>query len=77
VNVHLIKKCWKPLERIHPFIGVEHVQNKIQKITTNLWFDHEAEEAAKLYTSIFKKSSTTRITRYGNESIKVVLKERS
>jgi len=31
---------------------VENVQNKMQKITTNLWFDNEAEEAAKFYTFI-------------------------
>ncbi|MDF2454986.1 MAG: 3-demethylubiquinone-9 3-methyltransferase [Cytophagaceae bacterium] len=38
----------------------------VQKITSNLWFDSEAEEAAKYYTSIFKNSSIGRITRYGN-----------
>ncbi|MCM3601044.1 VOC family protein [Robertmurraya korlensis] len=43
------------------------MKNKIQKITTNLWFDHKAEEAATFYTSIFKNSSIRRITRYGNE----------
>lgn len=38
-----------------------------QRITNCLWFDSEAEEAAALYTSIFKKSSTGAITRYGKE----------
>jgi predicted 3-demethylubiquinone-9 3-methyltransferase (glyoxalase superfamily) len=33
-------------------------------ITTNLWFDREAEEAANFYTSIFK-GSIGRISRYG------------
>jgi predicted 3-demethylubiquinone-9 3-methyltransferase (glyoxalase superfamily) len=28
----------------------------VQKIVTNLWFDAEAEDAAKYYTSIFKNS---------------------
>jgi predicted 3-demethylubiquinone-9 3-methyltransferase (glyoxalase superfamily) len=28
----------------------------MQKITPNLWFDKEAKEAAKLYTSFFKDS---------------------
>jgi predicted 3-demethylubiquinone-9 3-methyltransferase (glyoxalase superfamily) len=28
----------------------------MQKITTFLWYDKEAEEAAKFYCSIFKKS---------------------
>jgi predicted 3-demethylubiquinone-9 3-methyltransferase (glyoxalase superfamily) len=41
--------------------------NKIQKITTNFWFDKQAEEAAKCYTSIFKNSKIGRITRYGRE----------
>ena len=40
---------------------------KIQKITTNLWFDDQAEEAAIFYTSIFKNSTINRITRYGQE----------
>ncbi|MFE4706083.1 VOC family protein [Peribacillus simplex] len=43
------------------------MKNKIQKITTNLWFDNQAEEAAKFYTSIFENSKIGRITRYGNE----------
>jgi len=36
-----------------------------QKITPFLWFDHEAEEAAKFYTSIFRNSRITQVTRYG------------
>ncbi|MDM5294770.1 VOC family protein [Peribacillus simplex] len=43
------------------------MKNKIQKITTNLWFDSQAEEAAKFYTSIFENSRIRRITSYGNE----------
>ena len=37
----------------------------MQKITPNLWFDTEAEEAAEYYTSIFKDSEITSVTRYG------------
>ncbi len=37
---------------------------KIQKIIPNLWFDNEAEEAAKYYTSIFKNSGIDRVTYY-------------
>lgn len=37
----------------------------MSKITTNLWFDNQAEEAAKFYTSIFKNSKINDITRYG------------
>lgn len=37
----------------------------IQRITPNLWFDTQAEEAARFYTSIFPNSSISRVTRYG------------
>ena len=37
----------------------------IQKITPCLWFDDQAEEAAKFYTSIFKNSKVVKIARYG------------
>ena len=37
----------------------------MQKITTFLWFDDQAEEAARLYTSIFRNSKITRLTHYG------------
>jgi predicted 3-demethylubiquinone-9 3-methyltransferase (glyoxalase superfamily) len=37
----------------------------IQKITPCLWFDDQAEEAAKFYTSIFKNSKIVNMTRYG------------
>ena len=37
----------------------------IQTITPCLWFDAEAEEAAKFYTSIFKHSRILDISRYG------------
>jgi predicted 3-demethylubiquinone-9 3-methyltransferase (glyoxalase superfamily) len=36
----------------------------MQKIITFLWFDHEAEEAAGFYTSLFKNSRITEVTRY-------------
>jgi predicted 3-demethylubiquinone-9 3-methyltransferase (glyoxalase superfamily) len=36
----------------------------MQKITTFLWFDKQAEEAAKFYCSIFKKSKILGITRH-------------
>lgn len=41
--------------------------NTTQKITTNLWFNKEAEEAAYYYMSIFKNSGIGRITYYGKE----------
>jgi predicted 3-demethylubiquinone-9 3-methyltransferase (glyoxalase superfamily) len=38
-----------------------------QKITSCLWFNNQAEEAAKFYTSVFKNSKIGRIARYGKE----------
>jgi predicted 3-demethylubiquinone-9 3-methyltransferase (glyoxalase superfamily) len=38
---------------------------KVQKINPFLWFDNEAEEAAKFYVSIFKNSGVNKIVRYG------------
>jgi predicted 3-demethylubiquinone-9 3-methyltransferase (glyoxalase superfamily) len=37
-----------------------------QKITTFLWFDGDAEDAAKHYTSIFKNSKVLEVIRYGD-----------
>jgi predicted 3-demethylubiquinone-9 3-methyltransferase (glyoxalase superfamily) len=41
--------------------------NNIQKITPCLWFDTQAEEAARFYASIFKNSKIGKISRYGKE----------
>jgi len=38
---------------------------KIQRITPCLWFDGQAEEAAKFYTAIFKNSRILSMSRYG------------
>ncbi len=50
----------------------------IQKITPFLWFDKEAEDAAKFYTSIFsgsasggKNSKIGSVSRYGKEGFEV------
>jgi predicted 3-demethylubiquinone-9 3-methyltransferase (glyoxalase superfamily) len=42
-----------------------------QKMTICLWFDDQAEEAAKFYTSIFKNSEIGKISRYGKEGFEV------
>jgi predicted 3-demethylubiquinone-9 3-methyltransferase (glyoxalase superfamily) len=42
----------------------------MQKITPFLWFDHQAEEAGKFYTSVFKNSKIGRILRYDEASAK-------
>jgi predicted 3-demethylubiquinone-9 3-methyltransferase (glyoxalase superfamily) len=36
----------------------------MQKIVTYLWFDGQAEEAAALYTSLFKDSKIVNVSRY-------------
>jgi predicted 3-demethylubiquinone-9 3-methyltransferase (glyoxalase superfamily) len=43
----------------------------MQKITPFLWFDNQAEEAVKFYTSVFKNSKIGRILRYSEEVAKV------
>jgi predicted 3-demethylubiquinone-9 3-methyltransferase (glyoxalase superfamily) len=42
----------------------------MQKITTFLWFNDQAEDAAKFYCGVFKNSSVGAITRYGTEAAK-------
>src|SRR5207248_9845774 len=42
-------------------------ENEMKKITPCLWFDSEAEQAAKLYVGIFKNSKIGKITRYGED----------
>ncbi|HEX8233139.1 MAG TPA: VOC family protein [Caulobacteraceae bacterium] len=37
----------------------------VQKITPFLWFDHQAEEAANFYVSIFPGSRMGQVARYG------------
>ncbi|HWW02539.1 MAG TPA: VOC family protein [Candidatus Acidoferrum sp.] len=46
------------------------VNKIVQKITPFLWFDNQAEEAAKFYTSIFKNSKIGKVARYGKEGEK-------
>ena len=40
----------------------------MQKISPFLWFDNNAEQAAKFYVSIFKNSKTLQTTRYSDEA---------
>jgi predicted 3-demethylubiquinone-9 3-methyltransferase (glyoxalase superfamily) len=40
----------------------------MQKITPCLWFDGQAEEAARFYTSVFKGSKILGVARYGRGS---------
>jgi predicted 3-demethylubiquinone-9 3-methyltransferase (glyoxalase superfamily) len=42
-----------------------------KQITPCLWFDTQAEEAAKFYASVFKNSKIGKISRYGKEGFEV------
>ena len=42
----------------------------MEKISTMLWFDHQAEEAAKFYASIFQNSKVGKVARYGESAAK-------
>jgi predicted 3-demethylubiquinone-9 3-methyltransferase (glyoxalase superfamily) len=43
----------------------------MNKIIPCLWFDNQAEEAVRFYTSIFPKSRIGNITRYGREGFEI------
>ncbi|MFI5391628.1 MAG: VOC family protein [Bacteriovoracales bacterium] len=43
----------------------------MQKMTTCLWFDGNAEEAVKFYTSVFKKSKILKKTRIGKAGFEI------
>ena len=43
----------------------------LQKITPCLWFDSEAEEAARFYVAIFGNARIGRISRYGEEGFEI------
>ena len=47
----------------------------MQKINPFLWFDSQAEEAAKFYTSVFKSSKIGKITHYPEEAAKKIGRE--
>jgi predicted 3-demethylubiquinone-9 3-methyltransferase (glyoxalase superfamily) len=43
----------------------------MQKITPCLWFDNQAEDAARFYVSLFENSAIGSINRYGKEGFEV------
>ncbi len=42
---------------------VQSILRKMQKITPFLWFNYQAEEAARFYVSLFQDSRIDRVTR--------------
>jgi predicted 3-demethylubiquinone-9 3-methyltransferase (glyoxalase superfamily) len=47
------------------------MQMTAKRITPCLWFDDQAEEAARFYASVFKNSKIGKISRYGKEGFEV------
>jgi predicted 3-demethylubiquinone-9 3-methyltransferase (glyoxalase superfamily) len=47
------------------------MRKTMQRITPFLWFDNQAEDAAKFYVSIFKNSRIGSVARYDQEAAKV------
>jgi predicted 3-demethylubiquinone-9 3-methyltransferase (glyoxalase superfamily) len=43
----------------------------MQPIKPCLWFDNQAEDAAKFYTSVFKDSRVIRVASYGKEGFEI------
>jgi predicted 3-demethylubiquinone-9 3-methyltransferase (glyoxalase superfamily) len=43
----------------------------VQKITPCLWFDSEAEEAARFYVAVFENGRIGNISRYGEEGFEI------
>jgi len=61
-------------ERIHEEGDVHASATKetgMQKITLCLWFDDNAEDAAKFYVSVFPNSKINRVERYGESGSEV------
>ena len=53
------------MESGRPQTREEGEEKMSKKITPFLWFDGQAEEAAKFYCSVFKKSKMGKVSRYG------------
>lgn len=47
------------------------MEQKIQKITANFWFNTQAEEAVNFYVSIFNDAKIGRLTRYSKEGFEI------
>ncbi len=47
------------------------MNNSTQKIIPHLWFDKEAEEATRFYTSLFENSKIGPVTRYGKAGFEI------
>ncbi|HEY1790022.1 MAG TPA: VOC family protein, partial [Verrucomicrobiae bacterium] len=52
-------------------MGPAKIQSS-QKITPFLWFDHQAEKAARFYVSIFRKSRILKIARVTEQAARKI-----
>jgi predicted 3-demethylubiquinone-9 3-methyltransferase (glyoxalase superfamily) len=52
-------------------VELHETETNMQKITPYLWFEDNAEEAAKFFTSIFENSRVINITHYGESAAEV------
>ena len=62
LNIHSDMLCDISLKKMKPNLPHD------AKITPFLWFNDQAEEAAKFYISIFKKSKILNVARYSKEA---------
>ncbi len=63
--VKVAKSPRTPIEKSDDRTTIGPKKPMLKQFTTCLWFDHQAEDAARYYTSIFKKSKITHVARYG------------
>src|SRR5262249_25023846 len=56
---------------LQEYNGEYIMQLTAQRITPCLWFDTQAEDAAKFYASVFKGSKIGKISRYGKEGFEI------
>jgi predicted 3-demethylubiquinone-9 3-methyltransferase (glyoxalase superfamily) len=61
----------RSLEETHSRTLQEAAMPSVRYIRPCLWFDTQAEEAAKLYVSVFKNSRITQITRYSEVGVEI------
>jgi predicted 3-demethylubiquinone-9 3-methyltransferase (glyoxalase superfamily) len=81
VSHRLIQKsvrqlCSRIIEKFKPELLLNlpfknFVMANLQKITINLWFDDQAEQARDFYLSVFKNSSAGKTSYYGKEGFEI------
>src|SRR5215467_13057339 len=71
VLVSIPSSAIRPMDEAHQRrVGDIQMPDTVQKITPFLWFDTQAEEAAKFYASLFRYSRIVGTTYYAAEAAK-------